>query len=88
MKKICIVLSMCMMFMLGACCVQEVGAEQNRSIKIWFENTNGEYSTFDVVDERTGVNYIVVGYEGFHGGGVAITPRLNADGALYVTGGK
>lgn len=88
MKKICIVLSMCMMFMLGACCVQDVSAEQKNPIKIWGENQNGLYYTLNVVDENTGVNYIVVGVDHSHGCGVAITPRLNADGTLYVTGGK
>lgn len=41
--------------------------------------------TYCLVDEDTGVNYIVVSGELYQTGiGTAITPRLNADGSLYV----
>jgi hypothetical protein len=63
-------------------------AAQDRPLKIWFENENGQYKTFNLVDENTGVNYIVVAAVSLYGDKtttVAITPRLNADGTLYVT---
>lgn len=63
-------------------------AAQDRPLKIWFENENGQYKTFNLVDEDTGVNYIVVAAVSLYGDKtttVAITPRLNADETLYVT---
>jgi hypothetical protein len=63
-------------------------AAQDRPLKIWFENENGQYKTFNLVDEDTGVNYIVVAAVSLYGDKtttVAITTRLNADGSLYVT---
>ena len=70
---------------LGAC-VTTSSAAQERPLKIWFENENGKMQTYSLVDENTGVNYIVVSGE-LHGSGIgtAITPRLNADGTLYVS---
>lgn len=70
-------------FALGAC-TDSVMAEQKRPLKIWFENNNGNHNTYCVVDDNTGVNYVVVGKDNMHGG-IAITPRLNADGSLYVS---
>lgn len=64
----------------------KVDAAQDRPLKIWFENENGQMQTFCLVDENTGVNYIVVTGELYSDPvGVAITPRLNADGSLYIT---
>lgn len=61
-------------------------AEQNRPLKIWFQNENGAYETLCVEDEATGVNYVVVGTEVGNGHrSIAITPRLNADGSLYIS---
>lgn len=86
MKRIAIIACMILCVVLGACSVTMVGAEQNRPVKIWAENTNGSYDVLTVVDEETGVNYIVVGGEARgYVRGVAITPRLNEDGTLYVT---
>ena len=86
MKRIAIIVCMVLCIILGACSVTMVGAEQNRPIKIWLENTNSSYDVLTVVDEETGVNYIVVGGEAYsHPRGTAITPRLNGDGTLYVT---
>ena len=86
MKRIAIIACMILCVVLGACSVTMVGAEQNRPVKIWFENTNGSYETAIIVDENTSVNYIVASGE-LHGKsrGIAITPRLNKDGTLYVT---
>ena len=86
MKRIAIITCMALCVVLGACSVTMVGAEQNRPVKIWAENTNGSYDVLTVVDEETGVNYIVVGGEARgYPRGTAITPRLNEDGTLYVT---
>lgn len=51
----------------------------------WLQNENGSFSTLCVVDEDTGVNYVVVSrYNGMRGANsVAICPRYNADGTLY-----
>ena len=44
--------------------------------------------TWNVVDDDTGVNYVVVAprwkERGYEYTGVCVTPRLNADGSLYV----
>ncbi len=87
MKRIAIITCMILCVVLGACSVSMVSAEQNKPVKIWAENSNNRYNTLLVVDEDTGVNYIVVGagYDGEYVRGVAITPRLNKDGTLYVT---
>ena len=85
MKRVILVITLLAAFFLGACSANTVIAEQTRPIKIWFENENGKYETLCIVDEETGVNYIVVGGELYQEGiGIAITPRLNADGSLYV----
>ena len=85
MKKILVIISMIAMFLFGACSATNVNAEQNNPIKIWFQNTNSAYHTLKVVDDDTGVNYIVVSTERDNGEySIAITPRLNADGTLYV----
>ena len=43
--------------------------------------TGGLYTEHIYVDGATGVNYIEINSNS----GVAITPRLNADGSLYVS---
>lgn len=71
-------------FLLGAC-GSNVMAEQNYPLKIWKHNENGAYETLCVEDEKTGVNYVVVATEVGNGNrSIAITPRLNADGSLYI----
>lgn len=84
MRKIGVILCCIFMFLLGACAVSTATAKQENPIKIWFQNENGAYKTLYVVDEITGVNYIVVGTEwGNEYNGIAICPRYNADGTLY-----
>lgn len=86
MKKIAMVVSLMFAFLLGACLPVVTEAKQDRPLKIWFENQNGQLHTYSLVDENTGVNYIVVATSAPNGGDApAITPRLNADGSLYVT---
>lgn len=71
-------------FLLGACS-SNVNTQQTYPLKIWKQNENGKMETFCVVDEDTGVNYVVVtGELHSHAVGTAITPRLNADGTLYI----
>lgn len=85
MKRIGIVLCCLTMFILGACSVGIVSAEQTWPLKIWAQNENGSFSTLCVVDEDTGVNYVVVSrYNGMRGANsIAICPRYNTDGTLY-----
>ena len=72
-------------FVLGACGTS-AEAKQDKPLKIWFENQNGKMETYQLVDEETGVNYIVVSGELYQKGiGTAITPRLKADGSLYIS---
>lgn len=86
MKRIVVVVMCLICFIFGACAPVGASAEQDRPLKIWFENKNGQLYTYSLVDENTGVNYIVVATCAPNGGDApAITPRLNADGSLYVT---
>lgn len=72
-------------FILGACGSTAM-ASQDLPLKIWVQNKNGMMETYCLVDEDTGVNYIVVSGEVYGTGlGTAITPRLNADGSLYTS---
>lgn len=85
MRKIVTVLCCFVMFILGACSVNNTAfAEQTMPLKIWVQNDNGPFHTLCVVDEDTGVNYVVVSTERGNGEySIAITPRLNANGTLY-----
>lgn len=86
MRKTFIIIALMFAFLLGACCTVNVEAAQDNPIKIWPENENGPYRTLCIVDDETGVNYIVTAIEGFSRWyGIAITPRLNADGSLYTS---
>ena len=86
MKRIAIICMCLICFIFGACMPTVVEAEQTYPLKIWGQNKNAAYSTLNVVDESTGVNYVVVSLmsNGYYGG-IAITPRLNADGSLYIS---
>ena len=86
MKKIVLIVCLIFAFLLGACSTMSANAEQTRPLKIWYQNTNGAYHTFCVVDDDTGVNYVVVSTERGNGEyAIAITPRLNTDGSLYTS---
>lgn len=85
MKKAILAMGLALAFVAGACTSTGAGAEQTYPLKIWAQNENGAYKTLCVVDEDTGVNYVVVATEQGSGNrSIAITPRLNADGSLYV----
>lgn len=68
-------------FALGACGTS-AEAKQDKPLKIWKENDNGVTHTYQLVDDKTGVNYIVVTV-GDAENSIAITPRLNRNGSLY-----
>lgn len=69
----------------GACATTTY-AEQEKPLKIWYENENGYMHTYQLIDENTGVNYVVVSTERGNGEmSCAITARLNPDGTLYVS---
>ena len=86
MKRIFIIVMCLLSFILGACAVTTANAEQTYPLKIWKQNENGKYETMNLVDEDTGVNYIVVSGELYSNSiGLAMCPRYNADGSLYVT---
>lgn len=89
MKKFRTVFLCCLFLMVGltlGCCSTTTYAEQKNPLKIWLQNENGAYETLCLVDEETGVNYVVVGTEVGNGHrSISITPRLNPDGTLYVS---
>lgn len=82
MKKIFIIIGMMFMFILGACAVTTVSAEQTWPLKIWAQNKNGNLRTWNLKDEETKVEYIVVRTYS-EKGGICIIPRYNTDGTLY-----
>lgn len=86
MKRVIFIACLIFAFIFGACSTSVVNAEQNYPLKIWKQNSNGQYDTLYIVDENTGVNYIVVsGVLYSESVGIAICPRYNADGSLYVS---
>lgn len=86
MKRVLVVAICLLSFILGACTVTTASAEQIYPLKIWKQNENGSLETCVVVDDNTGVNYVVVTAMTYSNAKtVAITPRLNGDGSLYVT---
>lgn len=85
MKKIFIIIGMMFMFILGACAIttdSSESVEQTWPLKIWAQNENGEFEILCIIDEDTGVNYVVVSRYNIRGT-IAICPRYNADGTLY-----
>lgn len=89
MKAFLLTITLILFGFLLSACGSNVMAEQNYPLKIWKQNRNGQMETWQIVDENTGVNYIVVApcysNSGSNYDGVAITPRLNASGSLYVS---
>lgn len=88
MKKILCIILCVVMFMLGACTTNVVSAESESPLTIFGYSSNGYFSTSVVVDEETGVNYVVVSAPSRSNSSkteaIAITPRINADGTPYV----
>lgn len=86
MRKVISVICLVFVFLLGACTTTSADAEQTWPLKIWHQNTNGSVDTYCLVDDDTGVNYVVVTAMTYSNAKtIAITPRLNADGSLYVS---
>lgn len=88
MKKIKLICFGLFLGLLVGCGTTAV-AEQNNALKIWFQNENGSVSTYNVVDDNTGVNYVVVSqYVEAYGNittSISVCPRYNADGTLYTS---
>ena len=82
-KNILIPIAILLITSLVGCGAANISAAQNHPLKIWKANDNGKMETYYIVDEETGVNYIVVSGDVYEGIGVAMTPRLNKDGSLY-----
>lgn len=66
---------------LGACADTAIANNSNQDSAFTY---NGGYTASYLIDNETGVNYIVVDKYG-SGVAIAITPRLNTDGSLYVS---
>ena len=74
-------------FIMGGC-ADNVKAESGSSIYTFSKDgETGNVESYTMVDGLTGVNYVVIKYWDNRDSGVSITttPRLNADGTLYVT---
>ena len=79
MKKVlCILLSLFLIICLVGCTTYQIN--ENENVELNSKDTDIRFWT----DEETGVQYVIynhgAGYKGMGG----ITPRLNADGTLYV----
>ena len=81
-KHLIVIMAVFCGFLMGACGLQAVNAEQENPIKIWEQNENGQLHTALVVDEEKGMEYIVayVKYSKGHSAeGISIMPRLSGD---------
>ena len=79
MKKVlCILFSLFLIICLVGCTIYQIN--DNENVKLNSKDTDIRFWT----DEETGVQYVIynhgAGYKGMGG----ITPRLNADGTLYI----
>ena len=93
MKKVsCILLSLFLIICLVGCIVAV--ATINGGVVVWKarqinENENVELNSKDTdirfwTDEETGVQYVIYNHGAPYKGMGGITPRLNADGTLYI----
>ena len=91
MKKLMAILALAFAFLLGACGAEAIETEvkaattQDFSFEERGRDYNNPWDTFVVVDETTGVNYIVVYTYDAYGTGLGITPRYHASGSLYTS---
>lgn len=67
---------------LGGILAVEADAAQERLFEICESSNKHYHDVFTIVDNDTGVNYIAIA--SYHKA-ISITPRLNADGSLYVS---
>lgn len=91
-KTVCISFILMVLLCIGIIAIENiVNAEQTSPLKIWGQNTNGDYNTLVVIDEETGINYIVVSYDderqnSAHAASIAICPRYETiGGRLYAS---
>lgn len=69
-------------FIVGCASITTHASDNNNNFEIKYENDRIRNSIYTTVDKETGVNYIIA----THGeGGIAIIPRYNADGSLYIS---
>lgn len=79
MKKVsCILLSLFLITGLTGC--EESQINNNENIELNSEDTDIRFWT----DEETGVQYVIYSHGEPYKGMGGITPRLNADGTLYI----
>ena len=79
MKKVlCILLSLFLIICLGGCTTYQIN--ENENIKLNSKGTDIRFWT----DEETGVQYVIYNHGAPYKGMGGITPRLNADGTLYI----
>lgn len=79
MKKVsCILLSLFLIICLTGC--EESQINNNENIELNSEDTDIRFWT----DEETGVQYVIYSHGEPYKGMGGITPRLNADGTLYI----
>lgn len=69
-----------------SCFTNSAHADTDAVIRYWNQDKNGVYRTGIVIDKETGVHYIVVSAQNYSNAvTVSVTPRLNADGTLFVS---
>ena len=86
MKKLYISLALFVGVLVGCLMISTASAASDSPIKILSKDEKDGYATLNVVDEKTGVNYLIVSYSPrMDTAGVTMCPRYNADGTLYVT---
>lgn len=73
---------------IGGCSTISTNAKEKSSkrVETYYigEAISGGYDVYTIVDDKTGVNYLVL-TRWNTGGEIAICPRYNADGSLYVS---
>ena len=79
MKKVlCFLLSLFLIICLAGCKIYQIN--ENENIKLNSKDTDIRFWT----DEETGVQYVIYNHGAGSKGMGGITPRLNADGTLYI----
>lgn len=74
-------------------CLLAIGFSENANandvnvgdLKIWPVSKNGPYDVLAVQDTKTDCEYIVVSRDEYQATSVAIYPRVNKDGTMYIT---
>lgn len=64
-------------------CATDVVADKNSPFNTIYETQDSYIRVHNIIDTNTGVNYIVV--TDIHSNGIAVTPRLQAYGTLYIS---